>query len=185
MATILGIAGSLREASYNRALLRAVVNLAPDDVVIEVGSIRDIPLYNGDVEANDGIPPSVAALKDRIAAADAVLLVSPEYNQSIPGVFKNAIDWCSRPASDQKRVFGGKPVGLIGATPGRGGTRLAQTAWLPVFRGVGLEPWFGRQLYVDGAAAAFDESGNLTSELIEKLVRQYIDDFAAHVLSRA
>lgn len=86
----------------------------------------------------------MAALKDRIAAADGLLLVTPEYNNSIPGVFKNAIDWLSRPASDIGRVFDGKPVGLIGATPGGMGTPFSQTAWLPVLRTLGTRPFFGK-----------------------------------------
>src|SRR5262249_42079945 len=125
--TILGISGSLRRGSYNSMLLRAAVELAPEDTRIDVASIAGIPLYDGDLEAEKGIPEPVRQLKDRIAQADGLLLVTPEYNNSIPGVFKNAIDWLSRPASDIPHVFGGRPVALAGATPGRGGTLLAQT----------------------------------------------------------
>src|SRR5690606_32192636 len=134
MATIIGISGSLRQASFNTALLRAAVEFAPPELTIEVRSIRDIPLYDGDLEASSGVPAAAAALKDDIAGADGLLLVTPEYNGSLPGVFKNAIDWLSRPAADIPRVFGMKPVGVIGATPGLAGTRLSQTAWLPVLR---------------------------------------------------
>ena len=123
MPTVIGIAGALRRGSYNAALLRAAVELAPAGLTIEVASIREIPLYDGDLEAEHGIPEPVRALKDRIAAADGLLLVTPEYNNSIPGVFKNAIDWLSRPATDIQRVFSGKPVGLMGATLGQGGPR--------------------------------------------------------------
>jgi len=102
---IIGIAGSLRSGSFNAALLRAAVEECPPEATIEIESIRGIPLYDGDVEAAEGIPRRVAELKERIAAAEAVLLVTPEYNNSIPGVFKNAVDWLSRPASDIRRVL--------------------------------------------------------------------------------
>ena len=119
MTTIVGIAGSLRAGSLNAALLGAAAELAPAGCTVEIGSIRGIPLYHGDVEAKEGIPAPVAALKERIAAADGLLLVTPEYNNAMPGVFKNAIEWLSRPPQDAPRVFRGKPVALIGASPGR------------------------------------------------------------------
>ena len=137
MTTIIGLSGSLRRASYNTALLRTAAELAPAGCTVEIASIREIPLYDGDLEAEQDIPQPVAALKNRVAAADGLLLVTPEYNNSIPGVFKNVIDWLSRPAADIGRVFGGKPVGLIGATPGGMGTAFSQTAWLPVLRTLG------------------------------------------------
>src|SRR6202165_3051619 len=104
MTKIVGIAGSLRAASFNAALLRAAAGLMPPGSSLEIASIKGIPLYDGDVEANEGIPQAVAALKEQIAAADGLLLVTPEYNNSMPGVFKNTIDWLSRPASDIPRV---------------------------------------------------------------------------------
>ena len=116
--TILGIAGSLRQNSFNAALLRAAAAAAPAGCTVDIASIRDIPLYDGDAEAAAGVPDVVETLKDRVAAADGLLLVTPEYNNSIPGVFKNAIDWLSRPPQDIPRVFGGRPVALMGATPG-------------------------------------------------------------------
>jgi chromate reductase, NAD(P)H dehydrogenase (quinone) len=137
MIKILGISGSLRRASYNGALLRAATRLMPDEATLETGSIRGIPLYDGDVEAQ-GIPPAVTSLKEAIVKAHGVLLVTPEYNNGIPGVFKNAIDWLSRPAADIKRVFGGKPFAVMGASPGPFGTVLSQAAWLPVLR-TGIE----------------------------------------------
>ena len=181
MTTIIGISGSLRRASFNAALLSTAVELAPAGLTIEVGSIRDIPLYDGDVEAQSGIPAPVAALKDRIAAADGLLLVTPEYNGSIPGVFKNAIDWLSRPGSDIPRVFGMKPVGVIGATPGPAGTRLSQTAWLPVLRQLGTQPWFGKTLYLANAGSAFDDRGNLTDPKLRQLASDYLAGFAQFV----
>jgi NAD(P)H-dependent FMN reductase len=107
---------------------------------VEIASIRGIPLYDGDLEAEKGIPDAVQILKDLIASSDGLLLVTPEYNNAMPGVFKNAIDWLSRPPKDIRRVFGDRPVALMGATPGMGGTILGQNAWLPVLRTLGMRP---------------------------------------------
>lgn len=178
MPTVIGLAGSLRRGSYNAALLRAAAELAPPGMVLEAASIRGIPLYDGDVEAAQGIPPPVVELRQRILAADALLLVTPEYNNSLPGVLKNAVDWLSRPPKEIPRVFGGKPVGLLGATPGPGGTRLAQAAWLPVLRTLGTRPWFGKSLYVAGAAQAFDGEGRLVDEKVRQILRDYLAGFA-------
>src|SRR5262245_10394198 len=116
MITVIGLSGSTRRGSFNSALLRAAAMPAGAELRIE--SIAAIPLYNGDEEATHGIPEPVARLKDAIAAAAGLLLVTPEYNNSIPGVAKNAIDWLSRPPADIRRVFGGKPVAIAGASPG-------------------------------------------------------------------
>lgn len=183
MTRIIGISGSLRTRSLNAALLRAAVGLAPADATIEVESIKGIPLYDGDVEASTGIPAMVASLKDRIAATDGMLLVTPEYNNSIPGVFKNAIDWLSRPADDLPRVFGGVPVGIIGASPGRFGTLSSQTAWLPVLRALGAQPWFGQTFYLGGASRLFDASGALADEDSRKRLQGYLAGFAEYVSS--
>ena len=112
MPTILALPGSVRRASFNVGLLRAAIEVAPATVTIETGSIAGIPLYNGDDEAATGLPEAVRVLKERIATSDGLLLVTPEFNNSIPGVFKNAIDWLSRPASDIPRVFGGRAAGI-------------------------------------------------------------------------
>lgn len=181
MANIIGISGSLRTRSLNAALLRAAAGLAPAGTTIAIESIRGIPLYDGDVEASTGIPAVVASLKDRIGAIDGLLLVTPEYNNSIPGVFKNAIDWMSRPADDIPRVFGGLPVGIIGASPGRFGTLLSQTAWLPVLRALGAQPWFGQSYYLGGAHRLFDASGALTDEDSRKLLQGHLAGFAEYV----
>lgn len=176
---IVGIAGSLRSGSFNAALLRAAVAECPPEATIEIESIRGIPLYDGDEEAAHGLPPRVAELKERIAAADALLLVTPEYNNSIPGPFKNAIDWLSRPATDIPRVFAARPVGLIGASPGAFGTISSQAAWLPVLRALGTRPWFGQLLYVGGASKVFDPAGTLADEAIRKRLRAYLQGFVA------
>ncbi len=178
MTTILGIAGSLRSGSYNAALLRALVELAPAPARIETASIRGIPIYDGDVEAGSGIPEPVRELKERIASCDALLLVTPEYNNSLPGPFKNAIDWLSRPPADIPRVFGNRAAALCGTTLGPGGTNLAQIAWLPVLRALGVRPWFGRILGVPSANKAFDESGALIDEKLRERARAFIAGFA-------
>jgi chromate reductase, NAD(P)H dehydrogenase (quinone) len=177
--TIVGLSGSLRRASYNTALLREAAKVMPADATLSVSTIHGIPLYDGDVEAADGIPPAVATLKDQIAAADGLLLVTPEYNNSLPGPFKNAIDWLSRPGSDIKRVFGAKPVALIGASPGNFGTILSQSAWLPVLRTLGTRPWFGGRLMVSRAGSVFDAAGALTDEAVRTQLRQFLDGFCA------
>ena len=180
MTHIIGLSGSLRRQSYNSGLLRAAEAAMPDGATLEVGSIAEIPLYSGDVEA-EGIPATVATLKEKVVAADALLLVTPEYNNGIPGVFKNAIDWLSRPSSDIKRVFGGKPVALIGASPGNFGTILSQAAWLPVLRTLGADHWAGGRLLVPHAGQAFDNEGNLTDELVRERLRAYLAGFVSHI----
>jgi chromate reductase, NAD(P)H dehydrogenase (quinone) len=181
MTTIIGIAGSLRRGSFNAALLRTAAEVAPAGMTVDIASIRDIPLYDGDVEKESGIPAAAAALKDRIAAADGVLIVTPEYNNSIPGVLKNAIDWLSRPARDIPRVFGGRPLAVMGVTPGRGGTALAQTALLPVARALGAELWAGPRLFLSGAATLFDDQPALTDAAVTRLVTDFMAGFAAHI----
>ncbi len=175
---IIGISGSLRQGSFNTALLRAAVELAPEGVEITVETLHGVPLYDADVEREQGIPARVAALKDAVAASDALLLSTPEYNNSLPGVFKNAIDWMSRPPADMGRVFRGRPVGLIGASPGGFGTTLAQAAWLPVLRTLGTEPWFGMKLLVSRAGTVFDGEGRLVGEEARAQVEKYLAGFA-------
>ena len=181
MSIIIGIAGSLRQGSYNAALLRAAAELAPAGCRVEIASIRDIPLYDADLEAEHGIPAGVTAIKERIAAADGLLLVTPEYNHSIPGVFKNAVDWLSRPPADIGRVFGNRPVGVIGATPGGMGTAFSQTAWLPILRTLGTRPFFGKNLYISGAGKIFDAQGHLTDNELRERLRVYVEQFASFV----
>ena len=183
MTKIIGIAGSLRAGSLNAALLRAAVPLMPDGASLDIASIRGIGLYDGDVEASDGVPDLVTALKDRIAAADGLLLVTPEYNNAMPGVFKNAIDWLSRPPADIPRIFGQRPVAVIGASPGGFGTTLAQNAWLPVLRALGTRHWFGGRLMLARAATAFDPQGDLADEKVREQLRQFLHDFVKFAAS--
>jgi NAD(P)H-dependent FMN reductase len=183
MATILGLSGSLRRGSFNTMLLRAAVELQPAGTTIDIASIRGIPLYDADVEA-EGIPAAVQELKARITAADGLLIATPEYNNSIPGVLKNAVDWLSRPGADIPRVFGGLPVAIIGATPGAGGTILAQAAWLPVLRTLGTVPWFGGRLIVSTAGKVFDEDGRLLDQTVRARLETFVAGFAAFVTER-
>src|SRR3954468_1748388 len=166
MVRIVGLSGSLRSGSFNAMLLRAAAELAPEGTTIDIASIRGIPLYDGDVEATHGVPLPVRDLKEAIAAADGVLLVTPEYNQSIPGVMKNAIDWLTRPSADIARVWRGRPVAIMGATPGPRGTRLAQGAWLPVLRTLGTVPWFAGRVTIASAAKVFDGEGQLADAAV-------------------
>lgn len=181
MTKIIGIAGSLRAGSFNALLLRAAVALMPEDTSLQIASIKGIPLYDGDVEANQGIPPAVTLLKDQIAAADGLLLVTPEYNNAMPGVFKNAIDWLSRPPADIPRVFGNRRVAIIGTSSGGFGTVLAQDSWLPVLRTLGTQPWFGGRLTVPHAGSIFSEQGDIVDEKVKAQLQQYLLNFADFV----
>ncbi|MBM6579281.1 NAD(P)H-dependent oxidoreductase [Microvirga sp. BT689] len=180
MTRLVGLSGSLRQASYNSALLRAAAGLMPAGSELVVDTIRGVPLYDGDLEETQGIPERVTELKEAIAAADGLLLVTPEYNNSIPGVFKNAIDWLSRPPADIKRVFGGRPVALIGASPGGFGTILSQNAWLPVLRTLGADLWTGGRMMVSRAQTVFNQDGTLADQKIEEQLRKYLEGFVAH-----
>jgi NAD(P)H-dependent FMN reductase len=181
MAKLIGLSGSLRRGSFNTALLRAAMELMPVGAQLSVHTIRGIPLYDGDSESAEGIPQAVTDLKDAIAASDGLLLATPEYNNSIPGVFKNAIDWLSRPPADIKRVFGGKPVAILGASPGGFGTVLSQNAWLPVLRTLGTKPWFGGRLLVSHAGDVFDQSGAITDEKVREQLKRFVHGFVAFV----
>lgn len=184
MTTIVGISGSLRSGSLNTALLRAAAAQMPPGATLEAGTIRGIPLYDGDLETAHGIPDAVAKLKEQIAAADGLLLVTPEYNNSIPGVFKNAVDWLSRPSADIARVFRGRPVAVIGASPGGFGTLLSQTAWLPVLKTLGTETYAGGRLQVSRAGDVFDATGALVDERVREQLRTFLAGFAAFATAR-
>ena len=180
MTRLVAISGSLRKASFNTALMRAAIAMAPNGVEIVEGSIRGIPLYDGDVEAESGVPEAATRLKDLVAEADGVMLFTPEYNNSIPGTFKNAIDWMTRPSSDIARVFGNKPFAITGASPGNFGTLLSQEAWLPVMRTLGTRPWFGQKLMVSKAGSVFAD-GVIVDEATEKKLRSFVEGFADFV----
>jgi chromate reductase len=178
---ILGLSGSLRAGSYNTALLRAAVALNDDALHIEPMTLHGIPLYDGDVEQRDGTPPAVRALKERILDSDGLLLVSPEYNNGVPGVFKNAVDWLSRKTPGLPDVFAGRPVAVIGASPGGFGTVLAQAHWLPVLRTLGARVYSSGRVAVSRAGSVFDPDGNLKDEAVVANLREFVQGFARYV----
>ena len=179
---ILALGGSLREASFNRALLHEAAALVPAGVDLDLGVLDvpgALPLFNQDIVDRDGFPPAAVRLREALRAADGLLVATPEYNWGIPGFLKNAFDWTSRPASDIPQVFGDLPVALIGAGGG-GGTRLAQSAWLPVFRFLRMRPWSDETLYLSGARTLFDEHRRLADDATRDQLRAVVAGFAAH-----
>jgi NAD(P)H-dependent FMN reductase len=156
----------------------------PEGAELRTGTIHGIPLYDADQEEATGIPEPVAKLKEDIVAADGLLLATPEYNNSVPGVFKNAIDWLSRPSADIKRVFGSKPVAIVGASPGGFGTVLGQNAWLPVLRTLGTEPWFGGRLLVSLAQNAFDEAGLIPNDATKEQLQRFLQGFVEFIKTK-
>jgi len=179
MTVLVGFSGSLRKGSFNTALLRAAGAMMPAGSRLEIMPIAAFPLYNGDDEVAHGIPAEVTALKDAIAAADGLLIATPEYNNSIPGVTKNALDWLTRPPADIPRVFAGKPVALMGASPGGFGTILSQNAWLPVLRTIGAELWTGGRLLVSRAGSVFDADGAIVDARTHDSLRKFVEGFVA------
>lgn len=178
MPKLVGFAGSLRAESFNRTLLAAAARLVPDGTELEILPIDDVPLYNADLERDRGIPRAVRDLKEGIAAADGLVIATPEYNWSIPGVAKNVIDWVSRPPEDQGRVLHGKPVALIGASPGGFGTFSAQADWLKVLRTLRMHLWVdGGPFYVSRAADSIAD-GRVDAAIEERLAA-YLAGFAA------
>jgi NAD(P)H-dependent FMN reductase len=177
MPNILGLSGSLRKTSFNSGLLRAAADAAPPGVRITIGSIRDVPLYDGDLEEAEGLPAAVVELQDHLRKSDGLLLVTPEYNNGVPGVFKNAIDWMSR--GEGLKFFRDKPVAVIGASPGGFGTILAQNHWLPILRTLRTRPWLEGRLMVSRAGQLFDENGNLTDDGTRERLAEFVAGFAA------
>jgi len=172
--TILGIAGSLRRQSYNRAALRAAQQLAPQGVTLDIFEIDGIPGFNEDDEKNP--PAKVVELKKRIRAADAILFVTPEYNYSVPGVLKNAIDWASRPYGDS--AWSGKPAAIMGASVGNLGTARAQYHLRQMFVFLNVLALNRPEVMIGKADERFDADGNLTDndtrEHIQKLLEALV-----------
>ena len=181
MVKLLGISGSLRAGSFNTALLRAAQPLAGDAAQLDAATLHGIPLYDGDLEQREGTPQAVRALKERILASDGLLLVSPEYNNGIPGVFKNAVDWLSRPTPGLPDVFRDRPVAVIGASPGGFGTIMGQAHWLQVLRTLGIRHWSGGRLMVSRAQAVFGEDGQLQDDAVRRQLGEFVQGFAAFV----
>jgi chromate reductase, NAD(P)H dehydrogenase (quinone) len=177
VGALLAISGSLRKGSLNTALARNARELVAPDIELRVETLHGVPLYDGDLEQAQGVPDAVARLKDAVRAASGVILVTPEYNNGIPGVFKNAIDWLSRPASGIGEVFGDRPFAVIGASPGGFGTTLAQAAWLPVLRTLGVRHWAGGRLMVSRAGGIYDDAGRLTDERVREQLKAFVEGF--------
>jgi chromate reductase len=172
MVTILGFAGSLRKNSYNKALLRAAEEILPADAKLEIFDLEGVPPFNQDLEAQP--PQRVKEFKARIRAADAVLIVTPEYNYSMPGVLKNAIDWASRPPADN--VWEGKPVALMGASTGRMGTARAQYHLRQCFVGLNMHAVNYPEVMIGHAGQSFDETGRLRDEKARELVAELLQN---------
>ena len=173
---ILAVSGSLRERSFNRALLRAAAELAPPGVELVEADLAPIPLYDGDVEAS-GAPPAVEELRAAVREADALLLATPEYNRGTSGVLKNAIDWLSRPALAS--VLRWKPVAIMGATTGRGGTRRAQEQVREALLFPGAEVVEGHDVAIPLARDVFDaEGGRLVDERARAAVAELLEALA-------
>jgi len=179
--TILGIPGSLRKDSFNRMLLNAAMEAAGEDCQVELASIGDIPLYNQDLEETHGVPDSAKKLQAQIIHCDGLVIATPEYNNSVPGVLKNAIDWLSRPVSEIERVFKDLPVGMIGATPGSRGTSGAQIAWLPVWQALHTKMFNAAFVTLSKAGEVFDEAQHIKSAPIQKQIDHYMTLFVEFV----
>jgi len=175
---VLAIAGSLRRDSYNRALLQAAASLAPPALSIECfDSLADVPMFDEDLEAEgpDRDPAGVIALRRRVRAADALLIATPEYNQSVPGVLKNAIDWLSRERPEN--VLAGKPVAILGTTAGRWGTRLAQAALRHTLYATEAEVMPAPSVFLADAATLFDAGGVLADSRAHATTRALVEAF--------
>ncbi len=172
---MLGFAGSLRKQSYNRSLLSAAAEMVPGNATLEVFDLEGIPPFNQDLEQQP--PERVREFKAKIRAADAILIVTPEYNYSIPGVLKNAIDWGSRPYGDN--AFDGKPVAVMGASPGMTGTARAQYHLRQTFVFLNMFPLNRPEVMVPSANEKIDENGNVKDEKTRKKIRDLLESLVA------
>lgn len=175
---VAGFAGSLRAASFNRALLRAAKELAPPEMTIEIVEIGGIPVFNADLEA-EGDPEPVAAFKRAVGGADGLLIATPEYNLGVPGVTKNVIDWASRPPRGS--VLDGKPVAVMGATPGMGGTARGQSQLRQAFVFTNSYAMPQPEVLVRRAADLFDSDGRLTDEGTREHLAKFLAAFAGWI----
>lgn len=176
--SILGFAGSLRKASYNKALLRAALELVPKDAKLEIFDLEGIPPFNQDLEASP--PPIVKEFKAKIRAADAILIATPEHNYSVPGVLKNAIDWASRPYGDSS--FEGKPVAVMSASIGMIGGARAQYHLRQSFVFLDMYPINKPEVIVTFAPRKVDDKGNLTDETTRKLISELLENLVKWTL---
>lgn len=171
---LIGICGSLRKGSFNKLLLNAAMEVLPENVTMDFAAIKDIPLYNGDLDLPIATkrPEVVDEFRRKLASADGLLIASPEYNYSIPGLLKNAIDWASR-GEDSPLLR--KPVALIGATIGLWGTTRMQMSFHNVFLFLDMKPVYKPEVLLAQAEKKFDSNGNLTDETAKKLLRQKLE----------
>ncbi|HEY4186214.1 MAG TPA: NADPH-dependent FMN reductase [Polyangia bacterium] len=176
---VLGISGSLRKGSFNSGLIKAAIEVAPADMTIDDISIADIPPYNEDVRSESGYPPAVAALRAAVAAADALLIATPEYNFSIPGVLKNAIDWASRPP---EQPFAGKPLALMSAGTGMLGGARAQYHLRQLCVFLDMHPINKPEVFVAHAPTKFDATGRLTDEPTRQVIATLLQALARWTL---
>jgi chromate reductase len=170
---VAAIVGSLRKLSFNRGLLRAAIDLQPDGMRITEVPIGEVPLFNDDIE-NQGDPPAVQNLKSQILASDAVLLITPEYNQSVSGVMKNAIDWASRPYGTGQ-VLAGKPVAILGASSGKYGTARAQLDLRKMLPYLSMHLLPKPEIYVGPGKESFDEQSKLTDDQVRQRLREMLE----------
>ena len=169
---ILGIAGSLRRESFNRAALRAATELVPEGATIDIFELDGIPGFNQDEERQP--PAKVVELKRRIREADAILIVTPEYNYSVPGVLKNVIDWASRPYGDS--AWNGKPAAIMGASVGTIGTARAQYHLRQMMVFLNMFPLNQPEVMIGNASERFDAQGNLTDDATKEFIRQLLQN---------
>ena len=172
---IIGFAGSLRNGSYNRALLRVAADLVPKDTQLDIFDLEGIPLFNQDLEKS--MPEKVKEFKAKVRSADAILIATPEYNYSIPGVLKNAIDWASRPPGDNS--FEGKPVAVMSASTGMLGGARAQYQLRQVFVFLNMYPLNRPEVFITFANQKFDEKGKLTDEKAKELIKALLEALVA------
>ena len=175
MTKILGICGSLRKASFNRSALKAAQTLLPPGATLETHELDAIPIFNQDNEQSP--PPAVVEFKSRIRAADAILFVTPEYNFSIPGVLKNAIDWGSRPSGQS--AWKGKPVAIMGASGGALGTARAQYHLRQCFVGLDMPAVNQPEVFIGSAAQKFNAAGELTDQTAKDLIAKLLINLVA------
>ncbi|GAB4169091.1 MAG: NADPH-dependent FMN reductase [Wenzhouxiangellaceae bacterium] len=176
---LLALSGSLRQASFNTRLAQLMASCAPQRVTVEVATCHGVPLYDGDVEENEGIPAPVEAMRERIRQSHGLILVTPEYNGAMPGVFKNTLDWLTRPPEQMVPTFRGRPTALAGATPGGLGTTLAQAGSLVVLRQLKVR-LYPEHLRVSGAAEQLPESGSVPDGLRDQ-VQRWLEGFCEFV----
>jgi chromate reductase, NAD(P)H dehydrogenase (quinone) len=175
---VVGFSGSLRRGSLNSAALRALTALVPADLAIDIFDLSPIPLYNDDLRTKEGYPEGVQSFRDALKAADGVLIATPEYNYSIPGVLKNAIDWASRPP---EQPFDGKPIAILGASPGALGSARAQYHLRQCFIYLNGQVMNRPEVMIGGANSKFDAEGNLTDQGTADFLKGFLAAFGDYI----